>query len=103
MMLIGLDIGTTSLCGVLLNAENMEILKMVTIGNESILKSVHPWEAIQDPEAINRSLRDVLAQLLPEEGSIGAIGITGFSERFVCFLRTEGKRGKASKRDCTIA
>ena len=48
MYSIGIDIGTTSICGVLLDVSTGEIKKSVTLDSESFIPSDKPWERIQD-------------------------------------------------------
>ena len=58
MKLTGLDIGTTTICGLVLDAGTGEILSVVTRPNTSGLPGSGPWEALQDPVAIVRLVRD---------------------------------------------
>ena len=39
MEIIGIDIGTTSICGVVINAENGEVLKSKTVNSNAFLES----------------------------------------------------------------
>jgi sedoheptulokinase len=75
--LIGLDIGTTSICGVLMNTANGEIVKSITKDNGSSLKTPHSWEFIQEPESILGTIRDIVAELCKLNVSVSAIGVTG--------------------------
>lgn len=75
MKIIGLDIGTTSICGVCVNAENGEILKAVTKANNSFVKSDKSYEKIQNPEEIMETVYSVMKELDVSDAS--AIGFSG--------------------------
>ena len=63
MKIIGIDIGTTSICGVAVETENGEILKSLTKPNNSFIKSEKNYEKIQNTDIIMQSvyfLRHVL-------------------------------------------
>ena len=49
MRVIGLDIGTTTLCALVLDGGTGEVLHSETVKNDSFLPSPHPWEKLQDP------------------------------------------------------
>lgn len=75
MKIIGIDIGTTSICGVVVETESGEILKSLTKPNNSFIKSQKNFEKIQDTEIIMQSVYDLLSELDAE--SAGAIGFSG--------------------------
>ena len=75
MKIIGLDIGTTSICGVCVNAENGEILKAVTKANNSFIKSDKSYEKIQNPDEIMETVYSVMEELDVSDAS--AIGFSG--------------------------
>ncbi|WP_276357184.1 sedoheptulokinase [Cohnella caldifontis] len=77
MKLIGLDIGTTSVCGVLMDAETGQVARTVSRPNRSGLESPRDWEFIQDAAAILRTVEDVARELREGEPDIGGIGVTG--------------------------
>ena len=52
MKAIGLDIGTTTVCAIVLDAENGEVVKSITLPNDTFLENVKSFEKIQDPEKI---------------------------------------------------
>ena len=76
MNLIGLDIGTTSLCGILCDAETGEIRRSVSMPNDTFIDTVHPWEKQQDPVRLLDKLRAISNDLIAS-GDIAAIGVTG--------------------------
>lgn len=77
MKYIGLDIGTTSICGVVFDAGLGEILSTAAEANRAALDGAYPWERLQDPEAIWLQAEAVMRQLQQEHPDIGGIGVTG--------------------------
>ncbi|MDF2963867.1 MAG: hypothetical protein K0S39_5602 [Paenibacillus sp.] len=77
MNFIGLDIGTTSICGILMDAENGTILKSVTKSNNAALGSINPWEFTQDPGVILKTVSDIADELTSGGAEAAGIGITG--------------------------
>lgn len=75
MQIIGIDIGTTSICGVAVNAENGEILKSETINSNAFLESEKPFEKIQSPSKIIDIATKILNSLITDDTV--AIGVTG--------------------------
>lgn len=75
MKIIGLDIGTTSICGVCVNAENGEITKAVTKANNSFIKSEKSFEKIQNPDVIMETVYAVMDEL--DVSDAAAIGFSG--------------------------
>ena len=51
MNVIGLDIGTTTICGVALDCDSGEIRQTVTLPNDAALAG-KPFEKLQSPEQI---------------------------------------------------
>lgn len=75
MKLIGIDIGTTSICGVCVDAENGTMLKSLTKPNNSFIKSECAYERIQNPEEIMSCVYDVISGLdLTDAAAIGFSG-----------------------------
>ncbi len=76
MHFIGIDIGTTSICGIVYNFLNKKTIS-VTISNESAIESDQPWEKIQNPEWIITCIQKIIKQFESEYDDIRGIGITG--------------------------
>ena len=77
MYSIGIDIGTTSICGVLLDVSTGEIKKSVTLGSESFIPSDRPWEKIQDVSIIEKKSFAILDALFDEaDGKVESVGIS---------------------------
>ena len=89
MYIIGLDIGTTSVCGILCDADSGEICRSVTRPNDTFLPTEHPWEKQQDPVVLMTRLREIAGELCAE-GPVAAIGVTGQMHGIV-YLTAEGK------------
>lgn len=73
--LLGIDIGTTSVCAVLVSCENGQTQKSVTLQNDSALASALTFEKAQSPEIIFETVKKAVKQL--GECDISAIGVTG--------------------------
>jgi len=75
MRAIGIDIGTTSICGILLDTDNGNIIKSITKNSDAFIKTENEWEKIQDTEKIINIAFDITNELLCE--GVTSIGITG--------------------------
>ncbi len=75
MQIIGIDIGTTSICGVTIDAENGAVLKSKTVDSKAFIESGKPYEKIQSPEKIISIATEILDSLITDDTS--AIGVTG--------------------------
>ncbi len=75
MNFIGIDIGTTSICGIVFDTDKKSIIKSVTLPNDSFINSEKPFEKIQDTEIIMNTVYNILGQLL--ESNVAAIGFSG--------------------------
>ena len=76
MKLIGLDIGTTTICGLVLDSGTGGILSVVTRPNTSRLPG-KAWEALQDPAVIMGLVREMMDGFLDRFDGVAAIGIAG--------------------------
>jgi len=74
--LIGLDIGTSTICGLLLDAASAEIVSVVNRPNAGGLRG-QPWESLQDPAAILETARQVVDGLLRSHPDVRGIGVAG--------------------------
>lgn len=77
MKVIGLDIGTTTVCAVVIDAVKGDVLKSVTLPNDTFLDNTKPFEKIQDPEKILSKAMSLVDELLSEYDDIVSIGVTG--------------------------
>jgi sedoheptulokinase len=77
MTLAGLDIGTTTICGLLLDAGTGGIPAVITEPNSSGRASSSPGEALQDPETIVGIVSGILDRLAATYPDLTAVGVTG--------------------------
>lgn len=77
MKAIGLDIGTTTVCGVLVDAKTGKLLDAKTLTNDSVIESVHTYERTQDADKILAKCKNILEEYLSEQEDIVSIGVTG--------------------------
>lgn len=75
MKLIGIDIGTTSICGVSVDAESGDIIKSVTKPNNSFIATDKSYEKIQNPDLIIETVYSVISEL--DISAADAIGFSG--------------------------
>ena len=77
MYSIGIDIGTTSICGVLIDSAAGEIIKSVTRDSDSFIPSENPWEKIQDVSVIREKTFAILDELFAAaDGKAESVGIS---------------------------
>lgn len=71
---LGIDIGTTGICGIKADCESGEILDSVNVGNDSFIKTENDFERIQNPVRIMEIVSDIVEKLC--DGETKAIGIS---------------------------
>lgn len=76
MKSLGIDIGTTTICGAVLSETN-EVIEAVTEHNSASLNPSQPFERTQDPEAIVSAVRSIADRLIAKHPDIASIGLTG--------------------------
>ncbi len=89
MKSIGIDIGTTGICGVSVDAKSGEILKTVSRPNDCFIETDRDFEKIQDGEKIFKKVEEILGELI--DGETESIG---FSNQMHGIIYTD-KCGKA--------
>lgn len=78
MKFIGLDIGTTSITGLVYDLERTAVICSITERNSSrIAGSRGEWEKLQDPEVILSVVDKILNRLLSYQPEVAGIGLTG--------------------------
>lgn len=77
MYTIGLDIGTTSVCGVLVDAKSGETVKAYTKKNSGFIKNANDYEKIQDPESILALCMEMYEDFLGMQSDVCCVGIDG--------------------------
>lgn len=76
MKSIGLDIGTTTICALVLGNDD-QILYKVTVDSNSFLLSQYEWEKIQDVHIIISKALKLIENCLSQYNDIQYIGLTG--------------------------
>lgn len=84
MKYLGLDIGTTTICGVVLD-EDLNVIKAITKDNASEILSDKEFERIQDPEKTLEIVRTIADELINEYSDISSIGVSGQMHGIVYF------------------
>ncbi|MGN0773362.1 MAG: sedoheptulokinase [Candidatus Ventricola sp.] len=77
MRAIGVDIGTTTISLVVLDTDSGEALECVNAPNPAAYPGGHPFERVQDPEAIVSQVSAQLERLKKRHAHIGVIGLDG--------------------------
>lgn len=75
MKLLGLDIGTTTISGVVL--EGQKVLSHITLGNDAFLTGTPDWEKSQNTDHIRKTAVQAVDTLLKDHPDVARIGITG--------------------------
>lgn len=75
MKIAGIDIGTTSVCGIILDTETGTIEKSVTRNSDAFITGCESYEKIQSVEKIMDKAMDIVHSFT--EYGIDAIGVTG--------------------------
>jgi len=86
---MGLDIGTTTICAIVLDALTGEILETITEQNNARIESQYSWEQQQNAALISEQVKKVVDELMMKYASISCIGITGQMHGIV-YLDEEG-------------
>ena len=90
MQVLGLDIGTTSICGICCDAHSGKILEVVTVSNDATVPGQHAWEKMQDPKLLIQKVKEIAETLLQKWTNVCAIGVTGQMHGIV-YLDEEGE------------
>lgn len=72
---IGIDIGTTSICGVVIDTQTGELLHSITKDSDAFLEGQAPWEKIQSVGKIIRIATEILNDLISDATQV--ISVTG--------------------------
>ena len=88
---VGLDVGTTTICGCVLDVDKKEVLETWT-KEHGFLPARNSWEKIQDPEIILKAAEGILREIREKYGapSVQSIGLTGQMHGIV-YVDTQGK------------
>ncbi|HEY5466698.1 MAG TPA: FGGY family carbohydrate kinase [Clostridia bacterium] len=83
MKVIGIDIGTTSICALVLQAETGDVLETCYLENDTFITTGQPWEKIQDQDRILEKITAMAGRLVGKHRPIDAIGLTGQMHGFL--------------------
>lgn len=75
MNVLGIDIGTTTLCALLADSVDGSVTASATVANDSFVRGL-PYEKLQDPDKILQKVRDLIDEIGAEH-RIDIIGLTG--------------------------
>lgn len=95
MKAVGIDIGTTTICGVLLDGGTGELLDSRTLSNDTAVRTENDWEHLQDPEKILEKCRRILEAFQDGEEDIVSVGVTG-QMHGILYTDVGGQGGKPS-------
>lgn len=90
MKIVGLDIGTTSVCGICCDTETGKLLQVCNRPNDANLPTAFSWQKQQDAEKLVEIVQDVLRELLAQQGIVDGIGVTGQMHGIV-YVDAQGK------------
>ncbi len=91
MSYIGIDIGTTTISGLLVEGESGRELKRETVANSAKLPADAPWKCLQDPQKIWEICRQMIETFSAQSPEpVEGIGFTG-QMHGILYLDKEGK------------
>ena len=76
MYFIGIDIGTSSICGIIYNIQNKEI-ETITRENDAYIKTSYVWEKIQNVSIIYQIVSNIISEFSSRYSDIQGIGFSG--------------------------
>jgi sugar (pentulose or hexulose) kinase len=82
--LVGLDLGTTTVTGVLLDAERGQVLRLARRPNDSALRPSLSTRAEQAPRRLRALALEVLAEIAAAGDPVGGIALTGQKHGLLC-------------------
>ncbi len=77
MKLLGLDLGTTTICGLVLDPADGRVVSVETDSNPAGIPEGQPWESLQDPDAAVNAARPIVDRALEAHADIRAVGVAG--------------------------
>ncbi|MBQ4528888.1 MAG: hypothetical protein II998_12550 [Clostridia bacterium] len=88
MKAIGIDIGTTSICGIVADVESGEILNSITKNSDAFIAGCAPWEKIQSVDKIMDLATGIVNSLIDDD--VVTIGVTGQMHGIV-YINSDGE------------
>lgn len=89
MNFLGIDIGTSSICGIVYNTVSKDIVSIAKINNADML-SCNVWEKVQDANAIVDIVLDLIQELRIQYPDIKGIGLSG-QMHGILYVNAEGE------------
>ena len=89
MNFLGIDIGTSSICGIVYNTVSKDIVSIAKINNTDML-SCNVWEKVQDANAIVDIVLDMIQELRIQYPDIKGIGLSG-QMHGILYVNAEGE------------
>lgn len=77
MKLLGLDIGTTTICGLLLDSMDGRVVSVDTHDNPATIRGREPWESLQDADAALAAARRIVENATAAHRDVAAVGVAG--------------------------
>ncbi|MBQ0066398.1 MAG: hypothetical protein KBT48_11605 [Firmicutes bacterium] len=77
MKTIGIDIGTTTISGVVYDTEIEKVLVSKTVNSHAFIESKNSWEKIQDVECIIHHAKNMLDEFILLHPDVQGIGLSG--------------------------
>ena len=77
MNVIGIDIGTTTICAVVTDSDSGEIKRCISVDNDTFISTGADYEKVQSPMLIMGKCTDIIDELYKEFSPVACIGITG--------------------------
>lgn len=75
MELIGIDLGTTSICGVVIDTDSGKIIRSRTVESQAFIETQNSWEKIQSHDKIISIAKGILDSFITDKTA--CIGVTG--------------------------
>ena len=75
MKAIGIDLGTTSICGVVIDTDSGKVLRSETVNSNAFVSTGNDWEKVQDVSLIIEKAVKIVDSFIDDD--VAVIGITG--------------------------
>jgi sugar (pentulose or hexulose) kinase len=82
--IVGLDVGTTTVTGVVLDTERGEAVRLVQRRNDAAVRTALPTRAEQDPQRLRALALEVLAKVVADTSAVDGIALTGQKHGLLC-------------------
>jgi sedoheptulokinase len=76
MYVAGIDIGTTSICVIVINSEDGRVIRTVSKANDSAIFSLEFWERTQNADRVVELVHELIADCHEDWNNVHAIGVS---------------------------